>query len=71
MSKNRSNAYGDMPVSEADVAQLQTVINATNVEEHLSQLKYISIEAKSMDKFVWLAEPLLALALQTKCDCSD
>lgn len=40
-------------------------INSANLQEHLSELKYVSINAKALNEFAVLAEPLLQLALQT------
>ena len=67
MNKGRSEAFLDMSMKEEEVAQLRAIINEGNLSEHLSQLKYLSISAKAMNQFVYLAEPVLQLALHTKC----
>jgi len=49
------------------VAQLRLTINESNLAEHLSQLKYLSINSKALNEFVGLARPLAQLAIDTQC----
>jgi len=65
MNNGRSEAFLEMSLSEEDIAQLRLGVKEGNLLDHINQLKYISINAAALSEFVWLAEPLLQIALQT------